>query len=256
MATETQAIGAIAQGAMDTGGTMAIWAVGLGLVAVLVFLIYFILQHKHRVMIKILTDNGSIVVFDKAREVRRDGMIVWKLLKRRHTLTCPPPEARQITKKGKLFASCYYTDDIGYVWGLDTVRNDDFRKTLETKVMINGVETLVRRRVFEPANTQQRSLLANEIKEASLRRGQSGWEKFKEMIPALLLVIVVICVFLFWEEIAKPVQQLQQSNAEISKQNAIISEQNARMLVFLFGPGASNLSVAQSIPPDSGVSIG
>lgn len=252
MATETSTISGIASQAMDVGGTLT-WAVLImGFVAIIIFLVWFILQHKHRVMIKILTENGSIVVFDKAREVTRGGVTMWRLLKRRHSIPPPPPEARQLTKKGKILATCYYTDDVGYVWGVDTVRNEKFKETTQTRVMVNGTEVPVTRKIYEPASAQQRSLLANALKEAALRRGQSGWDKFKEIIPALLLVVVIVCVFLFWEEIAKPVQQLQESNAAISEQNARISEQNARMLIFLYGPNAGNLSVAQSIPPDGG----
>lgn len=237
---------------MDSLSTIMVVIIWIGVFLVPVVVGWHILRHKHRVQIKRLTDNGAFIVNDKAREVVVDGVHYWKLLKGKALLSVPPPDVIQMTKKGRVFVSCYYSDELGYVWAKDTVTKDTFKEVVQTSVLQNGETVNTTRRVYQPFSTQERALLAGQIRKAAERRGTSLMDKIMQFLPLMMVFMMFVLVLIFWEDIAKPAVQMSASNAEVSKQNALISEQNARILVHF---GYDNISITQPIdremPPDA-----
>lgn len=156
-----------------------------------------------------------------------------------------------MNNKGKLVAECYFSEDLGVVWAGDLITEKTFNEKVKVEMNRNGKPVGVMREVHQPFGTVQRAMLANQIRKAIERKGTSGWEKFQQIIPWLVPVFILIIMLLFWEDIAKPAQQISELNVKVSEQNAIISEQNARILTILYGPNA-NITVRQVIPPNAG----
>jgi len=217
---------------LANGVMMTIWVL-LGL-AVIGF-IWYMMQFKYTVHLKVMTQQGFYVVKDKAKEVKVDGVKFWQLLRRRVIVTPPPPEAVHMTAGGKFMAEGYWSDDSELVWATDTVTRDNFNQLVTEEVTgkdENGKDITVKvvRDAFQPFTAQQRALQAHRIRQAQERRRKNIWETLGQLATPLVLAMLFICVLVFWEDIAKPVQDLAASNVAVSEQNAKISEQNARLL--------------------------
>lgn len=241
----------MASGAMDTMTTVMWVIIWVSVILIPIIIAWHIMRHKHKVQIKYLTDNGAIVRFDKAREVNIDGAKFWKLLKAKALISTPPPDVIQVTKKGKLFASCYYSDELGYIWARDTVTKETFKAKVEDFEIVNGEKVKVTRNVYQPFTTQERALESNQVRKAAERRGSSLLDKIIQMLPFVMVFLMFVLVLIFWEDIAKPAVEISNANAGISTQNAKISEQNARILILLgYDNVTVNQQVVNGVPPD------
>lgn len=232
--------------------TIVITLLCIGVLVGIILLVNYILSYKHHVNVKIMTKNGFYFVHDKAREIDENGVKFWKLLKMKITTTVPPPEAIDITKKGKFVATGYFSEETDMVWLTDKNTKEDFKNLIEEEIVEykNGVP--IRRKVvknaFHPFTTQERALQANRVTRAMLRKKKNLLEILTQLAVPAALIILVICVLIFWEDIAKPVQNLATINAEVSKQNAEIAEQNARILNMIAKQGGlQTVEVTQTI---------
>jgi cell division protein FtsL len=251
MADVMDGISTMGLGAMDTMSTIAVVMIYIAIVSVPILFIWNYLRFKHRVQIKKLTANGAIVYDDRAREVMQDGVKFWKLYKDKFLISCPPPDVTQMTKKGKLFVVCYFSEEMGYVWAKDTVTKDTFKAQTVDYELRNGEKVKVIRDVYQPFTTQERALQANQIRKAIERKGESLLAKIEKYLPFIMVFLMFVLVLIFWEDIAKPAITMSNANAEISKQNAVISEQNARILMmFGFDNITLNQQTINEAPPD------
>ena len=229
--------GEIANQASSAGYTVVMTILGLTIFCGVVFLLWYVLQFKHRVRVKVLTKNGFYIIDDKARELRdKDSKLIksWRLWKLRETASVPPPDSVFMTKKGRFTADAYWSEDTGLVWVTDTITREKFNELIKRKVVYdkNGekVEEKIVRDSTQPFTTQERSLQAWRITQAMNRKHKSIWDTIAQLAVPIALVMLFVMVLIFWEDIAKPVQQLSADNAKISAENARISEQNARIL--------------------------
>lgn len=227
----------VANQASSAGYTVVMTILGLAIFVSVVFLIWYVLQFKHKVRVKVLTKNGFYIIDDKAREIKdKDSKTIksWKLWKLREIASIPPSEAVFMTKKGKFTADAYWTEDTGIVWVTDTVTREKFNELVKKKVVYDKnnerIEEKVIRDSTQPFTTQERSLQAWRITQAMNRKHKSIWDTIAQIAIPLALVMLFVMVLIFWEDIAKPVKELSEQNARISGENAKISEQNARIL--------------------------
>lgn len=227
----------LANQASSAGYTIVMTIIGLTIFLGIIFMIWYILQFKHRVRVKVLTKNGFYIIDDKAREIKdKESKMIksWKLWKLREVTSVPPDQSIFMTKKGKFTADAYWTEDTGIVWVTDTVTREKFNELVKKKVVYDKnnerIEEKVIRDSTQPFTTQERSLQAWRITQAMNRKHKSIWDTIAQIAVPLALVMLFVMVLIFWEDIAKPVQQLSAENVKISAENAKISEQNARIL--------------------------
>ena len=223
-----------AAGVAGSAYDVILWAVVGLCIAGLIGFVLFVLSYKHKVRVRYITKDGSYIIDDKARRKMDGGVTYWSLLKAKQIVSPPPKEAINITKKGKLVAECYITEDNPEpVWLTD---NFDLEG--------NGK--------FKPLTTQQRSLTVSRIRKAESRKNASLWDKISSVIMPAAMVIMVALPFVFWGEITNASTESMEITAQVAAENAKISEQNARILSVLAGKvEAGELDIVQNIPPDA-----
>jgi len=191
---------------LDTvfGVTGGIWSfVQILILAIIIGLIIvyivFLLQHKHRVRVRIVVGGKTLVFDDRAKEIKdKEGVLKWKLLKRKHCLPVPPKEAIHLTNKGKYSVEAYYLPEGEYKYAID-----------------NGVDedNLTH---FEPLDTGDREFYASEMREAEQYR-KKDWKEFLLPLAGVFSVLIILILMLvFWEDIAKPGIQIVDKAAEIA----------------------------------------
>lgn len=236
MADEFSGIKSFAMSGIDTAYNVVLYVFVLGIVAAIVWIIWYIRQYKNKVIIRYITNQGSYIVEDKAREVEEDTGKFWKLWKMRVQKSAPPPESISITKNGQKFAEAYYTDETGLNWGSDTVNKDTFHQKKEVKSKsVDGKEEFVLKDMFMPYTAQERSLQAAQIKKAIMRQKKNLLEQIQQFVVPVVLVMMFILILIFWEDIYKPVQEQSQINVQISTQNEKIMEQNTQLYMLMTG---------------------
>lgn len=255
---------------LDLAGTFAlsvadfssgmIWPILWGiLIAVGLAAVWYFLSFRHRIMVKIVGNNGSkFPLPDKVKEVKIDGVDFWKFQKRKDIVPVPPRRVMHhlgtdLFGKPKFYAECYYGPETGYVWIEDTVGKDDF-SNVETTTETNehGQEVTVTVDTYQPFLTQDRAIYVEAIKKSLTRKKPDIWERITQMAVPMMFLILMISILVFWEDIAKPSQDMAGMAQNMQKQNLEISQQNARMVSVLAGKlEAGELQVIQNIPPDA-----
>lgn len=225
-------MGTLAKDAASTSADALIIIFGIlvliGAVIGIIMVFKLFRSYKHIVKIRVITNDRKYVIEDKAREVMQDGVPFWKLKKRKDLLTVPPPEATEITQKGKFFAECYYTEEDGYKWIQDSGNVD---------------------KNFKAFTTAQRSLYVQRLRNAMLRKKKGIWDLLQQYVTPVILLVLVVLILIFWQDLYKPVQESQQSNARISQSQAEITQNLARITAVLIGDAeAGTLVYDQTIP--------
>lgn len=245
MAVEEEILGQVVSGAAGFGSSafdILFYILIGGIILALGWVVWWILQHKHKIVVRYLTKRGAFIIEDKARTVNRSGVIYWKFLKGKIETTPPPKKAINITKKGKLYAECYITEDNPEpVWLVDTGYKKSFDKDGN----------------YKPVTTQERALIVSRIRKAEERRGKNLWEQITQIaIPTIMLGMVII-PFVFWGDITKTSTDALQQADRLQEQNADIAESNARILAVMAGKiDTGELDIKQDIPPDADISGG
>lgn len=230
-----------------------LWAVVLVIVALLVYVLVVFLQYKHYVNVHVMTNKGSFHRRDKAREVTENGVTFWKLFKMKTIVTIPPPEAVEITQRGKFIADAYYSEETGLVWATDSVTRDKFLSMVKTSIDDKGNVTKTVHDSRQPFTTQDRALLAARITRAQQRKKKNLMELITMMAPPIMIFFMFILMLVFWEDIAKPGQEIVSQAATLSEQNAKIAEQNARLLSLIASSnGAPLVNFEQTVNAEGG----
>lgn len=243
-------IGGMFASSATTAYNWVLYFIGIVVVATIIGVIWYMQSYNRRVILKVWTNTSSYLVMDKAREVTEGGVTYWKLWNLKVKAPIPPPGSVSIGNKGRRTATGYYTKDTGVIWSTDTTTRD----TIESRILQAGLDPLTKGKpvegAFQPLTTQERAMLADQTVRAQKRRGESVLERITQLATPIALLMIVFMGLIFWGDIAEPVQNLQESNAQISLQNAKISEQNARLMSQLTG-GEVHVNLTQSItPPD------
>lgn len=210
-------IGSIAGDAASGIGQGLFWIFILGIAGGVAWVIWWILSHKHKVVLRTITKRGKFIVEEKARPIKKHNGNYWHLLRLRKQVPAPPPEAVEVTKNGRYFVEAYYQEDDGTLTWIEDTNDKEKPLTAFT--------------------TQQRALLVSETQEA-IRRGNRGWlETLAAVAVPFSMVMIIALVFVFWQDIASPAQKMaetagkmQEKNGEYLNQLTEISRQNARLM--------------------------
>lgn len=192
-----------------------IWTL-LAIVIVLgiVFVLMAILPYKHYVRVRILTGDKTLILDDRAKEVKtKEGVLKWRLKKMRHHIPIPPKDAIHLTKRGKYSVEVYYTQEKEYKYIKDAGIDDN---------TIKG---------FKPLTTQDREFYANEMREAERYRKKQLWEIIEKLAPYMVMLMMFILFLVFYQDIAAPsieMQNIAKSTVErvgqITDKQAIITD--------------------------------
>jgi hypothetical protein len=177
----------------------------LACVIAITWFIITVMQYKHKVMIIYKTSHSNIIIEDKARIVKdEDEKEVWKLWKLKDSMPPPPKDARSITKNGKFFVIASYSEEEGYLFRMDKDYHEQIAK--------------------DKLTTNQKMFYVNQFKKAQANRRKSWQDVISNAVPYLALVIIVVCLFIFWGEIAEPSLEMARINTQTTeKLNQLIS---------------------------------
>lgn len=213
-------------------------------------------KYSNKIILRKKTKGDTdIIIEDKFRIITKKGEEEYiKLLKKRIELPVPPDEALEMTEKGKYYCEGYITEDNIVTWInveaksiKEKVEVDlpipepkkTFKKSIKNavyKVMgdgdkisaqegeLNGIkQTIQRERVnhikLNRLSTKDKAFYFNRVRLAKSKYSQQNiWAFLNQHAGALILVIFVFMIFLFWEDIMKPTQAIASSNAQVTGQ--------------------------------------
>lgn len=154
----------------------------LGLIS---FLVLENVRYPYFVVIRELGANRKIIHYDKGAETESNGVKYLQLRRRRDLIALPPSEAIEITRKGKKHIEMYYNpQEQSYTYLYDT----------------NKPEAS-----FDALTTNQRISLVNQTVKAFARKQKTLSEILAQYAAMGALVIIVVSLFIFYGDIAKPV---------------------------------------------------
>lgn len=210
----------------------------LVLFAVIIVWLIFFLKYKHYVRIKELVNGRKVIKDDKARDFVRDGVNFWQLRKEKNReqklMPVPPPEAIELSYRGKKCVECYRTQTGEYIFLQDTGNVGQFPMELlneppegiteledgdeKTKQLMEWAQEVRDQwckenniiEAYQPLTTKQRLILISNIKKAESRRGKSWREHLPMIVGISAVVILCLALFVFWGEMAKPVLEARQ----------------------------------------------
>jgi len=189
-------------------GTIIIIFVALIIVSLVGFFIIMELKHKIRVTIKELTNNRKVIRQYRAREyIDKDKVLWWRLagekIKERKNIPVPPESAIEIDNKGRKYSEGYRTTTGEIIWIKDNENSNDL---LNKKEIISKTQ---------PITTNQRMLYLNNIRKAEDRNKNKDWkEMVLQLAPLGALVMVIICLMIFWGDLAQPAINVQNTKAQ------------------------------------------
>lgn len=174
----------------------------------IIILIYVIRQYKHKFRVRELTGGKTRIIDDKAREIKDEGVLKWKLLSRRHIIPVPPSDVIHITKNGSLSVEAYFTQTGEYKYVKDNGINNE---------MLDN---------FHALSTQDREFYTNEMRKAEEYKKKGIWDILRDSLPFIAILLIFILMLVFWEDIAKPGITIVEKAGEIAKSQ----EETARIL--------------------------
>ena len=89
------------------GVTGAIWTIVqwlflITIIFVIISVVVLILRYNIKVRVREIIGGKTRIIDDRAREIKdNEGVMKWKLLKRKHSLPVPPSNAIHLTHRGK-----------------------------------------------------------------------------------------------------------------------------------------------------------
>jgi len=229
-----ETVGTIASGAADTLIIVFAAVIGLGILIIAWLLIKDLKDYVHKVKIRVLTSDGSpiYVIEENAKTVKENGVNYWKLRKKKDLLTVPPSDATELTKKGKFYAECYWSEKEGYQWIKDNP--------------IKGSG-------FDAFPTTEKALLVQRIVNAHSRKKKGILEVLQQLVAPIVLILLFVLVLVFWEDIAEPTIKVLEQSARITESQSVITQQQARITAVLVGQAeAGTLNLEQNINPEGG----
>lgn len=169
------------------------------------FFLAVVSKFKYKVRVREIVNGRKIVIDDKARLIKKDGLEYWKLMKLKDIIPLPPPGAIDITDKGKRVVELYKNEKGEHFYIHDNV---DIQE-------------------FQPFTTEERDLLINSIDRAEKRRGKKWTEHLPLLAGLAALVLIVVCLMVFYNDMAKPLLEMGEKynqNAEIQHKTLEILE--------------------------------
>jgi hypothetical protein len=222
-------------GTMGGMGTGIMYLLLLVLVGLIIYMILDRMKFKHKFRVRVLTGGKILEVDDKAKTVKtREGIIFWKLLKRKDKVPVPPAESISVTGKGKMSVTAYYTEHGQYVYSIPNLG--------------------VRVGTDDPLNTTDHEFYLNEVKKAESEKEKKLSEWLMQMAPFIALVIILIMAMSFWGSITKPYLDATNMMEKITEnQNSIAIAQAKTMTMInellLNKQGIQAFNMSTEFPP-------
>jgi hypothetical protein len=187
------------------------WIMLLVGIAVFIGVVWFVIwfnSFKIKILIREVISGRNVIIQDMAREWYDDKGVLWWIRrgsqkKEKKYIPVPDTVCIDTLEKGTLFAEFYYI-------------NGQYVPVTSTLVMTEG-----EKRNFKPLTTTQRTLLVNNVRSAEQRRGKNLLDQLPTLVSIGALVLIVICLLVFYGNIAEPVIEARQ----IGLQNAQINAQ-------------------------------
>ena len=211
-------------------------------VSVALFVVWFLntIMFKHKVRVIELGKENLELDF-KARDYNKEGVLYWQLDKERSkeikNIPIPPAGAINIAKRGKKSVTCFRTPTGEYIFlGRDNVNLNNIpnlnrgipKEIVELKdeakkqILIKKYQQIQLKKwklnnkgillegTHQPFTSKQRMVIVNNFEKAKTRKGFSLKEHIPMMVSIGALVILVVCLMIFWGDIAKPVLEARQ----------------------------------------------
>lgn len=185
--------------------------IGLFFVGI-IFMFLIMSKYNKRVVIRKKINGKNKIFYDKARLLKKDGVLWWKLLKAKDVIEVPPSHAVEVDRKGRDFVELYELETGEYIPLID--KHDE----------INSVQ---------PFTTNQRQLLQGQFTKANLERGFKLVDYIGAITYVAALVILVLGLMVFYGDIAKPVLEMGDKQVEIASKQVELQNQLNNMLVKL-----------------------
>lgn len=164
------------------------------------YAIWHFKQYNIKFIARDWVNGTSIIVEDRAREIRdENGIHWWRLLRFKQKIPVPPQECINITRRGKKVFECY------------KLSNGQFQPIKDTGPG-NGPG-------FEPFTTNQRLVLVKQFQKAEMKKREDWKQNLPMMVSLTAFIIFLVVLFVFWDRIWTPAVQVAQSNAEVAKLN-------------------------------------
>lgn len=201
----SQIVGNVAQGAYY----ILIVLMLLAIVGAVVFMVMWFLKHKHRIIIRSLAKGRKLIIYDRAREyIDKSGVKYWKLLWSKHIIPVPPPEAVELTRKGKLYVEAYRTENDQYWYLEDNAEFDSGNPSLK------------------PITTNQRASVANQIRKKFDRKTHKWTEYIPQIASGVMIIFVFAMILIFWEDVTNPsIKAMEQLKEMMQEQTKYMEEQ-------------------------------
>lgn len=211
-------IGPMLSGIGDTGYMIIVYG-GILLIFLGIFIfIYWWTSYNINYRIRELSGDKTRIIDDKAKRVKtREGIIKWKLRSRKDYVPIPPKEAIHYNRNGKACVEAYYTPEHEYKYiddkGMElTTKIDKQYSYLVDKGII--ADTL---QGFKPITTSDREFYANEERLAQKYLKKNWTDYILPIAGIIAIIIILVCMFIFWEDITKPTLEAQKTNLEVAK---------------------------------------
>lgn len=197
--------------------------------------------------------NTDIIVEDKFKIVKKKGEEEYiKLLKKRIDLPIPPDDAIEMTEKGKYYCEGYLSEDNIVTWievsAKSTITKEEVeipvpkpkasikrsiknvvykvmgdKDKIETPEISNIKQKVDRERITEVKlnrlSTKDKAFYFNRVRLAKSKYASNNiWTWLNQHTGALIMIIFVFLIFLFWEDIMKPTQSIANTNAQVTGQ--------------------------------------
>jgi len=215
--------------------------------AVVLSIVWFLnkLIFKHKVRVIELGKENLELDF-KARDYNKEGVLYWQLDKERSkelkNMPIPPAGAINIAKRGKKSVTCFRTPTGEYIFlGRDNVNLNnipnlnkgipkeilDLKDEVKKAMLVKRYQQIQLKKwrldnkgillegTHQPFTSKQRMVIVNNFEKAKTRKGFSLKEHIPMMVSMGAMVILIVCLMIFWGDIAKPALEARAMTKEI-----------------------------------------
>lgn len=209
---------------MESLFSVFFWIFVLAIIAVMGGYLTYASMFKHTYIEREVVKNRKVIRRFRARELReKNGCSYWQLWGTRDKIPIPPPEAIEITHRGKKWVEAYRLETGETIYVTDRFKSEEVPK--EILEIPNKNERVQKVRAwheayhiipnFQPLNSAQREMLSNQVVKAYSRK-RTEWREYIVPIVALsMALLLVISLMVFWGDIAAPAIDGKQLNLRI-----------------------------------------
>lgn len=214
------------------GGNAGLVFLGILFFAVLIIgilILIRILKHKHKFRVWERTSSVPVLRDDKAMiYTDKSGVEKIHLLKMKKNAPMPPSDAYGFTNKGKYSWEAYYSHDKGFEYVFPT--NKPYQISVEAM------------------STNQKQFMMEEYEKADMKKKKRLGEFIAQAAPYAALIIIVLSIFIFWNDITQPTVQMSQQAQKYQSTNLEILQILERMESEMQQTKPENVEEQQEVP--------